>query len=340
MVVVRWNLHSDIQQYHETLRFAADKLELHQVGTPLRKPLADLALRFSPVFIWRSDFTDDLSKYAHRMLSLIAAIKQLLNSYCYTETLTIQTARVIVFFLMTIYTWELCEVSRRLANELYYAIPKTPKDSMRYAIRVYLQIIDEMIKLQRPNSLLSDVFAQVQPRLEGLMELLRQLLVEGKGDTRFDVNDSLGSNLPQFDITIGLTSEMQEIIAPLGYTGGIRQNWLLYPISVLLRSDFNESMNLPTSYSQTIDPSLLSPEIDRKTTVVDAGASTTLYSSDNRAIFSSGIEHSQSTDVTYPHPDATGVLPSPLAAYLSSFDSATGPSAGADFLHIGGHFTN
>ncbi|EED24408.1 conserved hypothetical protein [Talaromyces stipitatus ATCC 10500] len=322
-VVVRWYFHSDSQQYHE-ISVATNELSLHQVDTIPRAPLADMALECTPAFLWPSDPTDNLQENAHRMLGLIAAIKQLYKSDCYTEAVTIPSARVVVFFLMIVYTMELCGVSHWLAKGIYEALPRKPKDSMRHAMRIYLQVIDEMINLQPPNSLLSDILTSLHPRLPVLRALLRRLLY-GRADATFDVDDSFSSDLPKFDITIGLPLEM------VSFPQRIGQNQSLYPINVLLCSDFNESF--PTTF-ETIDPSYLSPEIDQTTTIADAEASTAPYTSEYPTLFSSVIGASQDTDPTYSYPDTTGFA-SQLGS-LSGYDFL-GESSAEDFAHIGEH---
>ena len=93
--------------------------------------------------------------------------------------MTIKHARVIVFFLMTIYTMELYEVSLHLAKGLYDSLKtiSSIRKSERHVL-LYMKVIDDMVNLQWPNSLMSAIFAQAQPRLQGLQDLLRLLFFD------------------------------------------------------------------------------------------------------------------------------------------------------------------
>jgi hypothetical protein len=326
--VVRWIFRD--QPYHETLILPPDQLELHQADPTLGKTIVDLAQRSIGV-IRSPHVPEELLNDAHRILSLLAVMKRLFTSLCFTEAVTIKTARVIVFFLMTLYTMELCEVSLHLAKGLYHALNKklSATNSKDYVIPAYIRTIDGILNLQWPNSLMSDIFTHVQPsdRLRNLRELLRQLVLDGGFESTSDPNESLESAFPQCDIMIEFPYEMRETLVPVGFTQGLRQ---AYAVKMLLRSDFEESMKNPITSPQTINPSLLSPELSRDNTIADHEASTALDSGDDLAIFSYGAE-TQNTETTSPPPDTPGFFAS---AYESTL--ATIPQ---DFAYMGNHLS-
>lgn len=312
-VVVHWVF--DNQRYRETLISAADQLDLRQADTTLGKPLMDLLV--SP----QSDLLDDLSRDVQRASRLIAAINGLSMSVCLTDPVTIRNARVIVFFLMTIYTIELYEVSLRLAKGLYDSL-KTISSTRKSErpVLLYMKVIGDMINLQWPNSLMSAIFAQVQPRLQDLQDLLRQLFLDETIKPTSHANHTFDFGPHEFEILIGVRSQSQKIFGPVDFAQDMS-----YVVSDLLCSEFSENM------AQTIDPSLLSLGMTRNNTDADHDASTTLCSSDDQAIFSNQFE-SEITDTTYPHPDAPDLT---VSRWESTSDLDVEPSAGEDFLGIG-----
>lgn len=335
-VVVRWCFHD--QQDREALISAANQLDLRQADTTLGKTLVDLAPMSIPV-IRHPNMSEELSNAAHQMRSLLAAAKGLFTSVCFTEAVTIKTARVILFYLMAIYTTELCEVSFRLAKELYYSLNKklSATESKRYAIPVYIHTIDGIISLQWPNSLMSDILTHVQPRLRNLRELLHQLVLDGEFEPASNANNSFDSNPPQFNIMIGLSSGIRETFVPVGFTEGIRQGQQRCTVNALLRSDFDESMEIPTIHSQTFDHSWLSYQPDQSIATADCEALTALDSSDD-PIFSNHIANSQNTEITYPPPDATNFFTSAFESTLSTFSSPVEPSP-EDFKYVGDYLS-
>lgn len=283
------------QPYSETLTLAVNQLDLYQVDTTLGKKLVDLAQKFITV-IRRPNVPEDLSNGAHRVLSLLAIMKRLFASVCVTGDVTIQTASVVVFFLMTVYTMELCEMSLQLAEKLYHRLNKKAPatESKDYVIPAYIQTIDSLMNLQLPNSLMSDILTHVQPadRLGHLRELLHQLVLEGETHPPSDANESFDSNLPQFDVMIGFSYEMRETFVPGFLNRGLHR---AYAVDAILGS-------------QTIDPSVLSPEIGQVDNIADHEAST-LDSGYDPAIFSDGTEE-QDSETTYERPDTPGFFKS------------------------------
>lgn len=331
-VVVCWQFRD--QQHPQTLISAANQLDLRQADTTLGKTLVDLARMSIPV-IRRPNMSEELSNAAHQMLSLLVAAQGLFTSVCSTEAVAIKTARAILFYLMTIYTMELCEVSLRLAKELYYySLNKklSARESKSYAIPVYIHTIDSIMDLQRPNSLMSDILKHVQPRLQNLRELLRRLVLEEFGPAS-DANNNFNSNLPQFDIMIGLPSEIRETFVPVSFTQGTRQ---AYAVNVLLRSDFDESIEISSIPPETFKPSCLSYQPDQSIATADYEALTALGSSDD-PIFSNHIPNSN-TELTYPSPDATNYFTSELESTLATFPSPVAPSP-EDFAGMGDHLS-
>jgi hypothetical protein len=335
-VVVRWRFHD--QQYREILISATDQLDLRQADTTLVKNLVDPAHMSMPV-IRHPSMSEELSNAAHQMLSLLAAAKGLFTSVCFTEAVTIKTARAILFYLMAIYTTELCEVSFRLAKELYYSLNKklSATEAKRYAIPVYIHTIDGIINLQWPNSLMSDILTHVQPRLRNLRELLHHLVLDGEFEPASNANNNFDSNVPQFNIMIELQSEIQETFVPAGFTEGIRQGQQRCTVNVLLRSDFDESREITTIHSQTFNPSWLSYQPDQSIASADYEALTALDSNDY-PIFSNHIANSQNTEITYPPPDATNLLTSALESIPSTISSPVEPSP-QDLVWVGDYLS-
>lgn len=289
-IVVHWNF--EAHRYQTTLVSAADQVNLNQADATLGKTLVELLI--SP----QSDLPDDLSKDTHRILSVLAAIKGLSRSFCLTNAAAVKSARVIVFFLMTKYTLELYEVSLRIAKGLYDSLKtKTSAETSKRHVVSYMEVIEDLVSWQWPNSLMSDIFAQVQPRLQGLQNLLRQLFLDESSDSASCTNHSFDSNSPACDILIEVWPQTQEILVP-----GDSPQDVFYAVNDLLLSDFNESMGNPSASPQTIDPSLLRLSMAWNDTGAD-DVSTTLYSSDEQAIFSYNIE-TENTDTTHPPPDA------------------------------------
>lgn len=306
----------------ETVISGADQLDLRQTDTTLGK---SLDLLIPP----QSDLSDDLSKNVHRIVGLLAAIKRLSTSVCMTDAVTIQTARAVVFFLMTAYIMELCGESLYLAKGLYDALKKisSTKKSEQHVL-VYLKIIDDIVNLQWPNSLMSDILAQVQPRLRSLQKLLRLLFLDNKFESSH-TNHSFDSEIPEFDILI---RETQEIFVPLDFTLPMR-----YTVNDLLRSDFNESLGHPTTGPQAINPSWLSYQPEQSIATADYSISTTLDSSYYSTIFTNHTTNSQNTEIIYPAPNTTDFFtftPKSTAAYLSGFDLPIEPCP-QDFAYMG-----
>lgn len=313
-VVVHWVF--DNQRYRETLISAADQLDLRQADTTLGKSLMDLLV--SP----QSDLSDDLSRDAQRASRLLAAIKGLSMSDCLTDPVNIRNARVIVFFLMTIYTIELYEVSLRLAKGLYDSL-KTISSTRKSErpVLLYMKVIDDMVNLQWPNSLMSAIFAQAQPRLQGLQDLLRLLFFDENFKPTSHANHTFDFGPPEFEILIGVRSQIQ------GICGSVDFAQIRYIVSDLLCSEFGENM------AQTIDPSLLPLDMTRNDTDADHDDSTTLCSSDDQAIFSNQVG-SGITNTTYPPPDVPDLT---ISRRESTVDLGVEPSAGEDFAFIGDH---
>lgn len=326
--------------YHETLALTADQLELRQADATLEETWVNLGLRFTPVLIHCPNLSDDLhiSNDAYRMLHLLAATKGLLSSFCFIGSVPISTARAIVFYLMTIYIKELCKVSRHLAEKLYRVLANksSATESKRYAIPVYLQIINGIIKgLDREwrGSLLSDIFAHMHPQLESVQKILHQLVLDEGFKSTSTAYDSFDSDLRQFDVMIGLSYEMPERFVPIGFPQGMYQYQQIYT-NVLLRSDFDESVGNSTTDLETIDPSVISLDKAWNNTIADYDASTALYNSDNRAISSYGAG-TQDTEITYPPSDASDLT---LCRWESTADLDVEP-APEDLAYVGNHLS-
>lgn len=197
----------------------------------------DSALGFTPVFSITSNPSHDLLKHARGTLRLVIAVKQLFDASCHTTVEVLSTTRIVVFFLMIVYIEGLCAASHELANELYAALSKPPKDCLNFAIRVYLHVVDTLLSLQDRNSLMQDIFANVQPRLIYLKDLLQQFSVV-KLSPQLDLSSphELGSQPFQVEIMIDLLHDT-------------RRNKIVFPVSALLHSDFYEatSTNYPTT---------------------------------------------------------------------------------------------
>lgn len=315
-VVVHWVFRN--QRFYETVISDADQFDLRQANTTLGKLLMDLFVPPQP------DPSDDLSRGAQRAYRLLAAIKGLCKSPCSTDPVTIKNARVIVFFLMTIYTMELYEVSLHLAKGLYDSLKtiSSIKKSER-PVLLYMKVIDDMAKLKWPNSLMSANFAQVQPRLQELQDLLRQLFFDQNFKPTSHANHTFDLDLPDFNILIEVRSQSQMIIGPVSLAQEIP-----YFVSDLLCLEFSENM------VQTINPSLLSLDVTQNNTDADHDDSTTLYGDDNQPIFSYQFE-SESTDTTYPPPDAPDLA---VSQSESTANLGVKPSASEDFASIGAYF--
>lgn len=327
------------QQYHETLTLAADQLESRQADAALEETWVDLALRFTPVLIHPPNLSDDLhniSNDAYRMFHLLAATKGLLGSFCFIGSVPISTARAIVFYLMTIYTKELCKVSRRLAEKLYRVLnnKSSATESKRYAVPVYLHIINDIIeglKREWRDSLMSDIFAHMHPQLESVQKILHQLVLDEGFKSTSDTYDSFDSDLRLFDVMIGLSHEMPERSVPVGFPPGMHQYQQIYAVNVLLRSDFDESVGNSTTDPETIDPSVISLDMTWSNTIAEYDASTALYNSDDRATLSYDAG-TQNTEITYPPPEAPDLTAS---RGESTGDLDFKPSAGQDFACLG-----
>ncbi|KUL91409.1 hypothetical protein ZTR_01859 [Talaromyces verruculosus] len=329
-ISVCWISHDG--QYHETLALTADQLELRQADATLEEKWVDLALRFTPILTHCPNLSDDLHNIpndAYRMFHLLAATKKLLGSSCFIGSVPVSTARAIVFYLVAIYIKELCKVSRRLAEKLYRVLnSKSATESKGYAIPVYLQIINGIIKgLNREwrGSLMLDIFAHMHPQLESVQKILHRLVLDERFESPSNAYDSFDSNLCQFDVMIGLSHEMPERRVPIG----LQQ---MYTVEELLRSDFDESVGNLTTDPETIDPSVISFDMTWNHTIA-YDASTTLYNSDNRAIFSYDAR-TQNTEITYPSSDAQDLTPSRRES-TTDLGIAPGPE---DFQYVGNHF--
>lgn len=329
-------------QYHETLALTADQLELRQADATLEEKWVDLALRFTPILIHCPNLSDDLHNIpndAYRMSHLLAATKKLLGSSCFIGSVPVSTARAIVFYLMTTYIKELCNVSRRLAEKLYRVLnnKSSATESKGYAIPVYLQIINDIIKgLNRGwrGSLMSDIFAHMHPQLESVQRILHRLVLDEGFESTSNAYDSFDSDLCQFDVMIGHSHEMPERCMPIGLPQGMHQCQQMYTVDELLRSDFDESVGNSTADPETIDPSVISFDMTWNHTIA-YDASTTLYNSDNRAL-SSYDAGNQNTEITYPPSDAPDLTPSRSESTTTDLDLKPGPQ---DLLYVGIHFS-
>ena len=177
------------------------------------------------------------------------------------------------------------------------------------------------MKCRWPNSLMSANFVQVQPRLQDLQDLLRQLFFDENFKPTSHANHTFDLDLLDFDILIGVWSQSQMIIGPVDLTQETS-----HVVSDLLCLEFSEIM------VQTIDPSLLALDVTRNNTDADHDDSTTLYGDDNQHIFSNQFE-SENTDTTYSPPDAPDLAVSQLE---STANLGVKPSI-EDFASIGAH---
>ncbi|GAM41700.1 hypothetical protein TCE0_042r15018 [Talaromyces pinophilus] len=330
-------------QDRETLTLVADQLELRQADATLEEKWVDLALKFTPILPHCPNWSDDLHNIpndAYRMFHLLVATKKLLGSSCFIGSVLVSTARAIVFYLMTIYVKELCKVSRRLAEKLYRVLnnKSSATESKRYAIPVYLQTINGIIEGLKGgwrDSLMSDIFAHMHPQLESVQRILHQLVLDEGFESASSAYDGFDSNLCQFDVMIGLSHEMPERFVPIGFPQGIHQSQQRYPVNELLRSDFDESVENSATDPETINPSVIWPDMTWNNTIADYDASTTQYNSDNRAI-SSYDPGNQNTEITYPPSDAPDLTPSLPESTSTDLDFKSHP---VDFAYTGNHWS-
>lgn len=344
-VAVEWTVCHVPQQDQRTWTVDVAQLDLRSVESAVKAWVVDIALGLdSTVHLDRLGYSDNLSVNAFRMLKLLGAIDQLSRSTVIIHNVTAGIARLVLFYLTSVYAMELFDVSLRFANELYGAMRdrRVVKYSARYAIRVYSRVIDGILNFQRSDSLMPAVFAQIRPQLMGLQGTIQQLLSSTLLQLDPNANDPWVPDIPDLqacNIAIRLIPEATETAFPIGSQQTMYHEQLRYAIDVLLRTDFDESVNKPYTVTQTIDPQLLSPQIGRQNPTVSSAASTDLYSVaglDN--IFSSAGGNSQDTGITYSHPDLyTSHFDMPTAEYPGNNYHRVQPSAREDFLHIGDH---
>jgi hypothetical protein len=290
-----------------TLTWSEELYQLHsdKIDDSVRTSLVDITLKsisipqleqpghFEPLY------DDSLYKDAYVMFRLFAAIEKISKSVLTIQPMHALTSRFVMFLMLTICTMEIIKVSISFVSCLEGAIQdnRLGEYQVQLAVEIYRQLIKRLASFQKPDSFLSDLFCQIQPRLNGIQTGVDKILSTLPQEQHI-VFPSISEVRP-FPIAIRITSEKTGIL-PLDPLLDMIPNGFPCWVNELLRRDFNQYMIYvdtslePPTGGGAIDPQLLTIQGLAPRSEVPSTRTSTI-GADN--IFSAPGD-SQETDIT------------------------------------------
>lgn len=261
-VFVNWKPHNEYNPIPWSK--GLDQLKLDEINVDVRNSLVDLALKgisipqleqtrhFEPRY-------NDLYKDAHVMFKLLAAMETISRSELTIEPEhALKTARFIIYLMLTVYAMKISEVSMFFVARLQVAIENNPLGGYKvwWAVEIYSQLLKRLESFQKPESYLSNLFHQIQLRLNKIQTRVNKVLSTIPQEQRI-VLPSISEAQPS-RIAIRITPERNHMLLPVNPRLDMNPDGVSCGVDKLLCQDFNLDMICSdTNVARTVDPKAL-----------------------------------------------------------------------------------